>query len=100
VRRARELAALGLGVFEEWRATRDDISGPAPAGGLNVFLRLENVADTRGFADRVLAERGVALAPGEHFGAPGWVRISVSAPEMTLREALVRLGAALDDARG
>lgn len=97
--RARSLAAEGRAVLEEWIAGRDDVSWIPPPGGWNAFLRLELVSDTASFARRLRAEHGVALAPGELFGVPGWVRISCSAPLPLLREALRRTGAALDVAR-
>lgn len=99
VERARRLAAEGRAVFEEWIAGRDDVSWIPPAGGLNAFVRLRDGIDTRAFARRLREEHGVALAAGEMFDFPGWVRICYSAPVDNLREALRRTGAALDAAR-
>lgn len=42
-------------------------------------------------AAAVLAEAGVALVPGEAFGLPGYLRLSYSADEETLRQALDKL---------
>jgi aspartate/methionine/tyrosine aminotransferase len=96
--RARRLAAEGRAILGEWLGARDDVSWVPAAGGLNAFVRLREGIDTRLFARRLREERGVALAAGEMFGCPGWVRISCSAPADTLREALRRTGEALDAA--
>ncbi len=100
IRRAKRKADAGRRILDEWRSERSDVSGPPPAGGLISFLRLHAAPDTLAFTDRLRREQGVALAAGEHFGRPGWVRIGVSAPEEILREGLNRLGRALDDAAG
>jgi len=96
--RARRLAAQGRAIFDEWIATRSDVTCVPPAGGLNAVLKLERVRDTATFARRLLARESVAVAAGEHFGLPGWIRVSFSPPPDVLREALRRLGRALDAA--
>ena len=47
--------------------------------------------------ERLLAEEGVALAPGEGFGArgTGWARLSLTVPDETLDVGLERLRRAL-----
>jgi len=97
--RARRLAAEGRAILEEWMAGRDDVSWIPAAGGLNAFVRLRDGIDTRAFSRRLRDEHGVALASGDMFACPGWVRISFSAEAGTLREALRRTGAALDAER-
>ncbi|MBZ0267904.1 pyridoxal phosphate-dependent aminotransferase [bacterium] len=96
--RARNLAAEGRAILEEWMGGREDVSWIPAAGGLNAFVRVQDGIDTLSFAKRLREERGVALAAGEMFQCPGWVRISFSAPADTLREALRRTGEALDAA--
>jgi len=93
--RSRRIAARGLAIVEEWIAGRDDATWTRPAGGLCGLLKLEGVADTRAFAERLFQDEKVAVAEGEFFGMPGWIRISWGIPEDDLREALRRLGRAL-----
>jgi aspartate/methionine/tyrosine aminotransferase len=95
--RARALSARGLRVLDEWVRTRPDVQWTHPDGGIVALVRLEGVEDTAGFAARLFRERGVTVAPGEFFDHPGWVRIGVSGAEETIREALHRLGEALDE---
>ena len=58
--------------------------------------------DTYSFARRLVAERGVAVAPGETFGlaGAGLVRVSLAADRLTLAEGLGRLGDAVADWAG
>lgn len=96
LQRARRLAAEGTAVLDEWLATRADVTCIRPHGGLNTFLRLERVKDTAAFSKVLREVHDVAAPPGEMFGAPGWLRVSVSASPGNLREAFRRTGVALD----
>jgi aspartate/methionine/tyrosine aminotransferase len=49
------------------------------------------LADSTGFCVALLAETGLALVPGEAFGAPKCVRISYAASVADLDLALARL---------
>ena len=96
--RARRIAGQGRAIVDAWLASRSDVSWIPPAGGLIGFVRFHRVVDTEAFAARLLAERGVAIAAGEHFGMCGWARLGFGAEEQKLREGLARLGLALDEA--
>jgi aspartate aminotransferase len=61
-------------------------------------MRMAGVASDNAFAEFLITEAGVAVVPGEGFGAPGHIRISFAASEETLREALRRMRAALSGA--
>jgi aspartate aminotransferase len=67
-----------------------------PAGGFYLFPNLgrylgAKVPNTLELARRLLEEAGVAVVPGEGFGAPGYVRISFARPLDELREGVWRL---------
>jgi len=51
------------------------VEGELPPHGCIAFPRLVGIEDTRDFADWLADERGVIVAPGAYFGAPGHVRI-------------------------
>ncbi len=95
---ARRRAGAGRAIVDAWIASRADVSWVRPAGGLVGFVRLHRVPDTRAFAERILRERGVAVAEGEFFGVPGSIRVGFGIDEPKLRGGLERLGAALDEA--
>ncbi|WP_129338883.1 pyridoxal phosphate-dependent aminotransferase [Cellulomonas endophytica] len=64
-------------------------------GGMYVWADVSALSggDVLGWCRRLVAERGVALAPGTAFGpgGEGWVRISLGAREEDLRRGLERL---------
>lgn len=74
-----------------------------PAGGFFVWVPVASLGvDGRTFADRLLAEHGVRVGPGEAFGpaGAGHVRVSFAAEDGRLREGLTRLGAFVADLSG
>ena len=107
-RRVRELAL-------EYRRRRDLVH-PAlcripwvtcvrPAGGFYLFPNVSrhlgaDVPDTVELARRLLRGHGVAVVPGEGFGAPGYVRISLARPVAELREGSRRMASFLAALRG
>ncbi len=58
-------------------------------------MRMIGAATDNAFAEFLIVEAGVAVVPGEGFGAPGHIRLSFAASETTLQEALRRMRAAL-----
>ncbi len=81
-RRARvleQLAAMGLEVVE-------------PAGAFYAFPNIERFGMTsEEFCIRAIEEAGVALVPGDCFGAEGYVRLSYCVADEALDEGLARL---------
>jgi aspartate/methionine/tyrosine aminotransferase len=73
-----------------------------PQGAFYVMADVSAAGMTsREFALRLLAERGVSVAPGSAFGdvAAGGVRISLASSDADLREGIGRLCEAVHDAR-
>jgi aspartate aminotransferase len=71
-----------------------------PSGAFYLFPNLtrylcREVPDTITLATRLLEEQGVALVPGEGFGAPGHARLSFARPLEELREGADRISAFL-----
>jgi aspartate aminotransferase len=102
-KRVRELAL-------EYRRRRDlvhpalsripGVTCVRPAGGFYLFPNVSrrlggDVPDTLELARRLLREHGVAVVPGEGFGAPGYLRISLARPLSELREGSRRLASFL-----
>lgn len=86
-------------VLDEWLRTTPGIEALIPPFGIYAFARLEGIEDTRRFARWLAAEHGVDVVAGEHFSAPGGIRLGCGVPRETLREGLRRLGAALEEWR-
>jgi aspartate/methionine/tyrosine aminotransferase len=68
---------------------------PSPDGAFYVFPRIDGLADSFGFCERLLLETRVGLAPGVAFGAggEGSIRLCYAVETESLAEALARIGA-------
>lgn len=110
--KAAEAALLGdqapvVEMVDAYRERRDiavDLlreHGLALAPPRGAFYAMADISaatqDTYAFAHRAVAEHGVALAPGETFGAAGagTVRLSLAAPPDVVAEGVRRLAAAV-----
>ncbi len=87
----RRLEVESRPVLVDWLARSRALEGLAPALGLATFARARGVSDTRALARYLAADFGVDAAPGEFFGAPGYLRIGYGVPRATLVEGLRRL---------
>ena len=67
---------------------------PASRATLYLWARIPEGYDSEGFATKLLNEAGVSVAPGSFFGegGEGYVRISLTAPDARIAEAMDRLG--------
>jgi len=71
-----------------------------PHGAFYIFCDVRDAIEDRfkssvELAEYLLEKALVAIIPGEAFGAPGFVRISIAASEEAITEALGRIGEAL-----
>ena len=82
-RRTQVIAAL---------ASIPGVSLPHPQGAFYAFPRIEGLADSTSFASTLLADTGLAVAPGVGFGrdGEGYVRVCFASTAATLGDALVR----------
>jgi aspartate aminotransferase len=103
------------GLVAEYRRRRDFLH-PAiaalprvtcvePEGGFYLFPNLARyltpeMPTSLELARRLLEEKGVAVVPGEGFGAPGYIRISFARSLEDLREGAKRITAFLAERRG
>lgn len=95
--RATTLFARHWPIVQGWLAGRSDAQWHAPDGPVIAFPRFRQVSDSRAFVARMLATRETLAVPGWFFGAEGHLRLGFGGDEPQLREALDRLGLALDD---
>ena len=68
-----------------WRGERIEL----PAGGFYLWFP---VADDWRVVERLAAEGGAIVAPGEFYGAPGHVRVAVVQPDERIELVATRLG--------
>jgi aspartate aminotransferase len=83
--RKRELVNTGLAGIK-------DLSHNIAGGAFYVFLDLRIITNNSAdWCERLLAETGVALVPGEAFEAPGFARLTFSGDETILNEGLKQI---------
>lgn len=75
------------------------IEGELPAHGCMYFPRIVGVADTLALSERLWTNHRLIVAPGEHFGLAGHIRIGFGGDPDQLERGLTRLGAALRQER-
>lgn len=78
----------------------DGVSCVEPEGAFYVFPDVSKAIEGRwpsaaAFAEAVIDEAGVAIVPGESFGAPGYVRLSYALGEQEISEGVKRITALL-----
>jgi aspartate/methionine/tyrosine aminotransferase len=87
----RELERTSRPLLARWLAECELVDGECGRFGLHAFPRVLGVDDTAGLAEHLAHDHGVDVVPGEHFGAPGHVRLGWGVPPATLEPALERL---------
>lgn len=90
---------LVLEASEELRAA-GQIEGKVPEFGCMYFPRLTRIRDTRRFAAWAWQRSKLGIAPGEFFGAPGFIRIGFGQPSAQLAAGLESLVSCLLDYPG
>jgi aspartate aminotransferase len=83
-------------IVRRFRQSLPGLEFVEPLGAFYFFFRVDSFASkgvdaAMAFCEKLLAEHGVALVPGEAFGDPRWVRMSFAASEASIQEALNRL---------
>jgi LL-diaminopimelate aminotransferase len=73
------------------------ISARTPKGTIYVWARIPEGHTSAGFAEKVLEEANVIVAPGNAYGpsGEGYIRISLATPDDRLREAISRIESTL-----
>jgi LL-diaminopimelate aminotransferase len=106
----QEAAVRALAVDPEWLAVRNatyeervniivetlnsvGMQNTRPRAALYVWAKVPVGWTSEGFAQGLLEQTGVAVAPGPFFGSAGegYVRLSITAPTERVREAMARL---------
>jgi len=74
-----------------WLRDSPSVLSTIPPFGIMAFPRIERVQDTLGLQALLADEFDVDVVAGEHFGAPGHLRVGCAVPEATMIEGLKRL---------
>ncbi len=84
-------------VVDYFRSKIPGVEFVDPLGAFYLFFRVDSyfgdkIGSAKEFCERLLADHGVAVVPGEAFGDERWVRLSYAASEKDLSSALARIG--------
>jgi capreomycidine synthase len=91
-------AAENRKILLDWVAATDGISLAPPPGGVAAFPRLDGLANTDEFCEKLFREQRVLIVPGSCFGCPGHVRLGYGGGTAEFVAGLERLGGALSAA--
>jgi aspartate/methionine/tyrosine aminotransferase len=96
---SRALLATNRALFNEFLAAREDLEAPPSAHGTVSFPRM--LAGDPDSLCALLAEKyETSLVPGRFFEEPRHFRVGLALEPENFKEALARLGAALDELKG
>ncbi len=93
---ARAYIEPGRFLFAAWAAERPEVCCVDDTAGVVVFPAFEGIADTLPLCKWLRSEHGVAVVPGNFFGAPDRIRLAAGTPVDVLRPALELLTGAVD----
>lgn len=94
--RAKGLLTRNIGLAKAFLGRHPRLEVAVPPQASVIFPRMKGVSDAGPFVDRLLAEEGVAVAPGRFFDAPSQFRVSLAGRTDVLEEGLSRMGRVLD----
>lgn len=96
--RYRRFHARGQRVYRKWLSEQSAARGYENHGGLFELLALPGGVAAADLCERLRADHDTQVTPGDFFGLPYHVRLSLTLEEKPLSEALDRLGRAMDEA--
>jgi len=91
----RSVLAHSRPVLERWLASEPRFEALVPEHGIVACARVRGVDGTLAFARHLAAAEGLGVVAGEHFDAPGHVRLGYGTPPGILADALDRLSRGL-----
>ncbi|WP_420449289.1 aminotransferase class I/II-fold pyridoxal phosphate-dependent enzyme [Candidatus Palauibacter sp.] len=97
IERTRGIIRSNLPSVRRWLDDRGDLfSYRAPDAGAICYVRYGLDINSTELAERLRAEKGVLLVPGDHFGMDRYLRIGFGNPAAELDEALDRVAALIE----
>lgn len=98
--RTKDLYRAGWPVVTEWLGSRPDLGCAGNDGATFVFVDLGRDIDAQRLLDLLVRKYDTLVTPGGFFDRPHHVRISFHLAPDRLREALDRIGQAIDELHG
>jgi aspartate/methionine/tyrosine aminotransferase len=95
--RTRGILRTNYPVLEQWlKRFGDGFTWHAPQAGAICWVRNRHAVSTLTLVEKLRAEHGVLLVPGEHFGTPGYLRFGFGDALGHLREGLAETARGLN----
>ena len=92
LQRTRDYIRRGYTIFEEWMQSHGDLLSIVPPGAAAIaFPRYELEVNSTTFVERLIKEKSVLVAPGDHFNVDRHLRISFGLPPEYVRGGLERI---------
>jgi len=101
LQRTRDILNNNFEILSSWLDSQDSrFSYRAPDAGAMCYTRYNTPINSIAFAEFVRTEKSLLIAPGDHFGVDGYLRLGYGIPASELEKSLARLEEAFDDVEG
>ena len=90
--RARHIVNTNYTVVRDWIAVHDGaLKHIPPEAGAITFVKYDHEVNSTELSTRLIETQSVLVAPGDHFGMDGYLRLGFGGPVDALRTGLARL---------
>ncbi|MEO2159393.1 MAG: hypothetical protein ABGX31_08665, partial [bacterium] len=101
LQRTKDILNSNFEILGSWLDSQDNrFSYRRPSAGAMCYARYNTPINSIAFAEFVRTEKSLLIAPGDHFGVDGYLRLGYGIPADRLELALARLEEAFDDVEG
>ena len=101
LQRTKNILNNNFEILRSWLDSQNDrFSYLPPGAGAMCYARYNTPINSIAFAEFVRTEKSLLIAPGDHFGVDGYLRLGYGIPADRLEMALGRLKEAFDDVDG
>ena len=98
--RNRRILEANLPILTSWiEDHREDFSFKPPQASAMAYIKYNLKINSTKFADRLMREKSVLVAPGDHFGMDGYLRIGYGTPKEYLTTGLSRFNELVESIR-
>lgn len=98
--RNRQILETNLPIFTSWiERHRENFSFCPPQASAMAYVRYNFKINSSKLADRLMREKSVLVAPGDHFGMDGYLRIGYGTPKDYLSAGLNRFDELIETIR-
>jgi aspartate/methionine/tyrosine aminotransferase len=96
--RTRKIIRENFGVMRDWIDGREGLfTYRPPDAGAICYMRYQSGVNSSEFAEKLRAEKGLLVVPGDHFGMDHYLRIGFGNPRDELLDGLDRISEAFSE---